>query len=186
MNRSDITTGLPLSGNEESRMSRESDKRTREPAAEADPGERDGEPTETRRRRDALTSPLSWLAGRCRESWRGAGRVERGLLVGALSLHLLDVYATVGLVVVGPYYEAAAVASIVLALGDAAGWIGQAVGLLLLKAGVLSVAGVAWALYPSIGGVGPRPFRAALPAVALVRGSWLLAEHAETVGIVTL
>lgn len=61
-----------------------------------------------------------------------------------------------------------------------AGWfleIGGYAGLVANKALVVSVCVVVWRLYPSIGAVGPDPFRLVIPAAMIVRGLWLTTHN---------
>lgn len=54
-------------------------------------------------------------------------------------------------------------------------------GLVLNKALVLGVCWLFWRGYPSVGGIGPDPYRMVIPALLAVRGAFLVANNATVI-----
>lgn len=54
-------------------------------------------------------------------------------------------------------------------------------GLVLNKALVIGLCWLVWRFYPSVGGIGPDPFRLAVPALLAARGVWLVVHNAGVI-----
>lgn len=55
------------------------------------------------------------------------------------------------------------------------------VGLVLNKLLVVGLCWVAWRLYPSIGDIGPDPYRLAIPLLMVGRGAWLVLNNVSVI-----
>lgn len=130
---------------------------------------------------EVLVELAAWMRAKVPKTTRR----ERLVLGAAVGVHGLDVAGTVALVVVGPHVEAAPTALAVMQAGSSTlGAAGEALGLVGLKAAVLSTVAAVWAGWPRVGGLDPRPWRTVVPAVAAVRGAWLCWTHLSTAGVV--
>ena len=56
-------------------------------------------------------------------------------------------------------------------------------GLVLNKALVVGACWLVWRFYPSVGGIGPDPFRLAIPALMAARGVWLVANNLSVISV---
>lgn len=106
-----------------------------------------------------------------------AGRVARGLWIAAIAAHLVDSALTwVFVDLLGLTFEAAPVAGAlhreILALGLPVGLelVAVALGYLVTKIVPLSIAWLTYRNFPSVGEIGPDPYRLAIPAVVLGLG----------------
>lgn len=54
-------------------------------------------------------------------------------------------------------------------------------GFVLNKLLVLSVCWVAWRFYPSVGRIGPDPYRLVIPVLLVGRGAWLLHNNVSVI-----
>lgn len=62
---------------------------------------------------------------------------------------------------------------------DVAGYLGLVVNKLL----VVGVCWLAWRHYPSVGSVGPDPYRLVIPVLMGVRGVWLVANNVSVIAV---
>lgn len=54
-------------------------------------------------------------------------------------------------------------------------------GLVVNKALVIGLCWAVWRFYPSVGGIGPDPFRLVVPALLAARGAWLVVHNAGVI-----